>query len=218
MKNNSVIYVNGDSWCDNRHFKTLLNKTFPNQLIVNAAVQGNWNSQINATTINDIKLLSEKFKNINCFIYYSECLRGSSEEKTIKQMVKHKTYDRINLLLEDLLYGYHAVLQKKIGDLCNLNMTTAFIDNCVLSTMRPMYQTMISENPLHKCYSVSIHAIGKKQSILNASFDKEENVRYLDSVIERCNLLESIPGIKNYHPDNESLYEMVIADIQNKLV
>ncbi len=215
MKNNSVIYINGDSWCDNRYFKTLLNKTFPNQLIVNAAVQGNWNSQINATTINDIKLLSEKFKNINCFVYYSECLRGSSEDETIKQMAKHKTYDRINLLLEDLLYSYHAVLQKKIGDLCNLNMTTAFIDNCVLSTMRPMYQAMLSENPFHKCYSLSKHV--KDQSVLNALFDKEENVRYLDSVIERCKLLESIPGMKDYHPNNESLYEMVIADIQNKL-
>ena len=215
MKNNSVIYINGDSWCDNRYFKTLLNKTFPNQLIVNATVQGNWNSQINATTINDIKLLSEKFKNINCFVYYSECLRGSSEDETIKQMAKHKTYDRINLLLEDLLYSYHAVLQKKIGDLCKLNMTTAFIDNCVLSTMRPMYQAMLSENPFHKCYSLSKHV--KDQSVLNALFDKEENVRYLDSVIERCKLLESIPGMKDYHPDNESLYEMVIADIQNRL-
>ena len=215
MKNNSVIYINGDSWCGNRYFKTLLNKTFPNQLIVNAAVQGNWNSQINATTINDITLLSEKFKNINCFVYYSECLRGSSEDETIKQMAKHKTYDRINLLLEDLLYSYHAVLQKKIGDLCNLNMTTAFIDNCVLSTMRPMYQAMLSENPFHKCYSLSKHV--KDQSVLNALFDKEENVRYLDSVIERCNLLESIPGMKDYHPDNESLYEMIIADIQNRL-
>jgi hypothetical protein len=78
-----------------------------------------------------------------------------------------------------------------------------------------MYQAMLSENPFHKCYSLSKHV--KDQSVLNALFDKEENVRYLDSVIERCKLLESIPGMKDYHPNNESLYEMVIADIQNKL-
>lgn len=215
MKNNSVIYINGDSWCDNRHFKVLLQKNFPNQLIVNAAVQGNWNSQINTSTINDVQLLSEKFSNINCFVYYSECLRGSYEDDTIKVMAKHKTYLRIDSLLEDLLYSYHAVLQKKIGKLCNLNMTTAFVDNCVLSTMRPMYQAMLSHSPANKCYSLSKHV--KDQSILNLLFDKQENVRYLDSVIERCELLESIPGMKDYHPNHESLYEMVIADIQNRL-
>ena len=216
MKNSdAVIYINGDSWCDNRFFKELLRKTFPDHLIINASVQGNWNSQINTSTINDVRFLANKFNKVHCFVYYSECLRGHTEDKILKTLVKQKKHMSINFLLEELLRGYHHALQTNVGNICKLNMTTAFIDKCELSTMRPMYQTMINHKPLHTCYSLSKHV--KDHTLLESLFDKQEHITYLDDVLARRDLLENIPGMKDYHPNNESLYKNVVSDIQEQV-
>jgi len=213
MKSNDVIYVNGDSWCDNRFFKECLFDNFQNNLVVNSAVAGNWNQQINRQTVKDIDRLSQQHDTIHCFIFYSECLRGNEEWKVLKNIKKQERIDcGINFLLEKLLEVYHYSLISKINHKCKLSISTAFIDKCSLSNMSSMLDMITNREHQSKCFSLCSYL--KNKEYFKNNFSEDDNLQFMDSILNRCKDIEQIPNIKNYHPNDTKTYENVIAEIK----
>jgi hypothetical protein len=63
-----------------------------------------------------------------------------------------------------------------------------------------------------KCFSLSSYL--KNKEYFKNNFSEDDNLKFLDSILDRCKDIEQIPNIKNYHPNDTKTYENVIAEIK----
>jgi hypothetical protein len=218
-----IIYFNGDSWADSFLFRQSCYDEFSkNFLIINSAIGGNWNNQIIKSSINDILSLVELSKlhknKIHAFIFLSELLRSPNEIRFLSNITKEiGSSVGVNACLElmnDRLFSY---LKLKLASISNLNLyiSTAFTDN---NYEPPMYFLMKQNfRPIENCYSVSYLTKFGDKDLLKMGFTKKQIVDFLHTSLARCELLESINGIRNYHVADKNLYLPIINKVKQSL-
>ena len=226
MKN--IIYFNGDSWTESFLFKRVYNQELSKDFfIINSAVGGNWNKNIINSSINDLNYISEMTKpykvKIHAFIFLSEWLRSPDEVFLLKNFVKktdnfHSINESIEIMSQSIIDTFINKFSKV--DNINLHVSTAFID-CKWTTISPMYLTIQNKITMdisqEKCYSVSYFNNNDGSEFTKMGFSKKDRFDFLQSNLNRCKLLESINGIKNYHVAIPHLYLPIVEQIKQFL-
>lgn len=226
MKN--IIYFNGDSWTENFLFKRVYNQELSKDFfIVNSSVGGNWNKNIINSSINDLNYLLEMVEpynvKINAFIFLSEWFRSYDEIILLKNFTqKIKVPGGINQHIEIMSQNIIDSFINKFAksDKISLHVSTAFID-CNWTTILPMYlaiQNKITIDKLQeKCYSVSYFNKNNGSEFINMGFSKQEILEFMQSNLDRCKLLQSIAGMKDYHVATSDLYVPVVEQLKQFL-
>lgn len=220
----NIIYFNGDSFTNHRYFREASYNILStnDQLIINNAMSGNWNTNIVKQTIKELKQLSELVKRTNgevyAFIFLSELLRSPLEIKILKKIVKtHGVVQGLEFVLAKLSEIYYSSILLSTADLENvhIHISTAFTDLHLDTELRPMYEIITGVREKERCYTVSYVSKHDDTELLKMGFDKAEILRLVESSIKRCDLLENIPDINNYHFNNEEQYKLIINSIKD---
>jgi len=226
MKN--IIYFNGDSWTENFFFKRVYNQELSKDFfIVNSSVGGNWNKNIINSSINDLNSLLEMIEpynlKINAFIFLSEWFRSYDEIVLLKNLTKKtKVQGSINQHIEIMTQNIIDSFKDKFvkNNKISLHVSTAFVD-CNWTTISPMYLTIQNKMTIdklqEKCYSVSYFNKNDGSEFTNMGFSKQETLDFMQSNLDRCKLLQSISGIKDYHVATADLYVPVVEQLKQFL-
>lgn len=220
----NIIYFNGDSFTDHQYFReesyNILSSD--DRLIINNSISGNWNPNIVKQTINELtqlsKLAEKTNSKVHAFIFFSELLRSPIEIRILNKIVK--TYginNGLDFALAKLAEFYYSAILIETMNLKNvyIHISTAFTDLPIDTKLRPMYEIVTGIKAKDTCYTVSYLSKHSDKELLGMGFNKIELLKLLETSIKRCNLIEEIPDVFNFHFNNKDQYKLIINSIKN---